>query len=107
SRPLCYERALPFADEPGLRPPPLGDARSFPYLSKPELLREDWRVLADRRSLQVANGPLSGRSLAELSEKFGPELVGEAARDPKRFPLLLKFLFPHEKLSVQVHPDDE
>ena len=22
------------------------------------------------------------------------------------FPLLLKFLFPHEKLSVQVHPDD-
>ena len=23
-----------------------------------------------------------------------------------RFPLLLKFLFPHEKLSVQVHPDD-
>jgi len=33
--------------------------------------------------------------------------VGEAARDPKRFPLLLKFLFPHEKLSVQVHPDDE
>ena len=32
--------------------------------------------------------------------------MGEAARDPKRFPLLLKFLFPHEKLSVQVHPDD-
>jgi mannose-6-phosphate isomerase len=34
------------------------------------------------------------------------DLVGDAARDPKRFPLLLKFLFPHEKLSVQVHPDD-
>jgi mannose-6-phosphate isomerase len=33
--------------------------------------------------------------------------VGEAARDARRFPLLLKFLFPHEKLSVQVHPDDE
>ena len=26
---------------------------------------------------------------------------------PSRFPLLLKFLFPHEKLSVQVHPDDD
>ena len=26
---------------------------------------------------------------------------------PGAFPLLLKFLFPHEKLSVQVHPDDE
>ena len=27
-------------------------------------------------------------------------------RMPTAFPLLLKFLFPHEKLSVQVHPDD-
>jgi mannose-6-phosphate isomerase len=55
---------------------------------------------------KVANGPLAGRTLAELSAERGRELVGEAARDPKRFPLLLKFLFPHEKLSVQVHPDD-
>ena len=56
---------------------------------------------------KVANGPLAGRSLAELSEECGRALVGSAARDEKRFPLLLKFLFPHEKLSVQVHPDDE
>ena len=55
---------------------------------------------------KVANGPLAGRTLAELSQKRGRELVGEAARDEHRFPLLLKFLFPHEKLSVQVHPDD-
>jgi mannose-6-phosphate isomerase len=54
----------------------------------------------------VANGPLAKRSLADLSKEFGPELVGTAARDPRRFPLLLKFLFPEEKLSVQVHPDD-
>jgi mannose-6-phosphate isomerase len=56
---------------------------------------------------KVAHGPLSGQSLAELSVKYGRELVGDGALDPKRFPLLLKFLFPHEKLSVQVHPDDE
>lgn len=56
---------------------------------------------------KVANGPLSGRTLAQLSEQYQRQLVGEAARDAKRFPLLLKFLFPHEKLSVQVHPDDE
>jgi len=54
----------------------------------------------------VTNGPLAKRSLADLSKEFGPELVGTAARDPQRFPLLLKFLFPEEKLSVQVHPDD-
>jgi mannose-6-phosphate isomerase len=56
---------------------------------------------------KVANGPLRGKSLAELSTQYGRELVGEAANDPGRFPLLTKFLFPHEKLSVQVHPDDE
>jgi mannose-6-phosphate isomerase len=54
----------------------------------------------------VANGPLAKRSLSDLSKEFGADLVGTAARDPQRFPLLLKFLFPEEKLSVQVHPDD-
>jgi mannose-6-phosphate isomerase len=56
---------------------------------------------------KVANGPLGGKSLAELSSQYGRQLVGDRARDPNRFPLLLKFLFPREKLSVQVHPDDE
>jgi mannose-6-phosphate isomerase len=54
----------------------------------------------------VSNGPLAKRSLEDLSKEFGADLVGTAARDPHRFPLLLKFLFPEEKLSVQVHPDD-
>ena len=56
---------------------------------------------------KVANGPLRGKSLAELSVQYGRPLVGDAAKDSTRFPLLTKFLFPHEKLSVQVHPDDE
>ena len=69
-----------------------------------EKIGESW-LTADR--CQVANGPLKARSLAELSSQYGRALVGEAARDPNRFPLLLKFLFPNDKLSVQVHPDDE
>jgi mannose-6-phosphate isomerase len=56
---------------------------------------------------KVANGPLVGRTLSQLSLEYGVDLVGEAARDPRRFPLLTKFLFPLQKLSVQVHPDDE
>jgi mannose-6-phosphate isomerase len=55
----------------------------------------------------VANGLFTGQTLAQLSEKYGRDLVGDAAPDARRFPLLLKFLFPHEKLSVQVHPDDQ
>jgi mannose-6-phosphate isomerase len=56
---------------------------------------------------RVANGPLRGQTLGELAKEFGPALVGKAAPAPGRFPLLIKFLFPREKLSVQVHPDDE
>ena len=56
---------------------------------------------------RVTNGPLAGKTLAEVTREFGRELVGDAAPDPARFPLLIKFLFPREKLSVQVHPDDE
>jgi mannose-6-phosphate isomerase len=56
---------------------------------------------------KVANGPLAGRSLGELTRHFGHELLGEAVTDCSRFPLLIKFLFPKDRLSVQVHPDDE
>src|SRR5215471_19243027 len=56
---------------------------------------------------RVANGPLAGRQLDELSRELGAELLGDVAPDCSRFPLLIKFLFPRDKLSVQVHPDDE
>jgi mannose-6-phosphate isomerase len=56
---------------------------------------------------KVANGPLQGQTLGELCARFGPTLIGAAAPCLDRFPLLIKFLFPREKLSVQVHPDDE
>lgn len=55
---------------------------------------------------KVQNGSLAGKSLAEVASQYQRELVGDAAPNADRFPLLAKFLFPHEKLSVQVHPDD-
>lgn len=97
----------PFLMSPVFDPRPWGTfdlSPIYPNQKFAQKIGESWLTGDDGK---VANGPLAGRSLSELSQKFGPELVGEAARDPKRFPLLLKFLFPHEKLSVQVHPDDE
>jgi len=76
----------------------------YPNQQFSEKIGESW-LTGDNS--KVANGPLRGKSLAELSANYGRELVGIAAKDPNRFPLLLKFLFPNEKLSVQVHPDDE
>lgn len=56
---------------------------------------------------EIANGPLAQMLLGDVCKRFGRELVGAAAPETDRFPLLIKFLFPREKLSVQVHPDDE
>jgi mannose-6-phosphate isomerase len=52
------------------------------------------------------NGPVAGLTLAEVSEKYGPELHGPAWKGA-RFPLLAKYIFSGDWLSVQVHPDDE
>jgi len=68
-----------------------------------EKIGEAWLTGDD---CEVQNGSLAKRTLADLSKEFGAELVGTTARDPRRFPLLTKFLFPADKLSVQVHPDD-
>lgn len=56
---------------------------------------------------EIANGPLAGTLLGDTCKRFGHDLVGTATSNTSRFPLLIKFLFPREKLSVQVHPDDE
>src|SRR5690349_16277718 len=56
---------------------------------------------------RVVNGPFAGATLDMLAGRFGCDFVGEAAPRSSHFPLLVKFLFPCEKLSVQVHPDDE
>ena len=96
----------PWLMSPAFDPRPWGTmdlAPIYPNQKFAEKIGESW-LTGD--ACQVANGPLKGKSLAELSAKYGRQLVGDAARDPERFPLLLKFLFPAEKLSVQVHPDD-
>lgn len=43
----------------------------------------------------VETGPFTGKTMAGMSSEIGGE-----------FPLLVKILFPADKLSVQVHPDD-
>jgi mannose-6-phosphate isomerase len=96
----------PLLMSPAFDPRPWGTldlSPIYPNQKFNEKIGEAW-LTGD--ACQVTNGPLAKRSLSDLSKEFGPALVGSSARDPNRFPLLLKFLFPEEKLSVQVHPDD-
>jgi len=96
----------PLLMQPAFDPRPWGTqdlSPIYPNHKFEEKIGESWLTGDD---CKVANGPLTGKTLSQLSKQYQRELVGDAARDPQRFPLLLKFLFPHEKLSVQVHPDD-
>ncbi|MGH9328471.1 MAG: type I phosphomannose isomerase catalytic subunit [Terriglobia bacterium] len=68
-----------------------------------KLIGEIW--LTDDEAVFL-NGPLAGMSLLHACKKHGPELCGEAGSDG-RFPILAKFLFTEDWLSVQVHPDDD
>jgi mannose-6-phosphate isomerase len=54
----------------------------------------------------VATGAHAGQKLGDLFEKMPAVLLGAKAPVPAS-PLLIKVIFAREKLSVQVHPDDE
>jgi mannose-6-phosphate isomerase len=65
---------------------------------------ESWEIV-DRPEAQsvVRNRPLRGKTLHELWTQYREEIFGYVPDSP-RFPLLLKLLDAHEKLSLQVHP---
>jgi mannose-6-phosphate isomerase len=68
---------------------------------------ESWEIV-DRPEAQsiVRNGLLRGKTLHELWTQHRDEIFGDLPDSP-RFPLLLKLLDAHEKLSLQVHPPEK
>jgi mannose-6-phosphate isomerase len=51
-------------------------------------------------------GPFAGQTLGESWPQMPAEWTGTRLAGQDRIPLLAKFIFPGDKLSVQVHPDD-
>lgn len=68
---------------------------------------ESWEI-ADHGTNQslVAGGALDGWSLARLMSESALDLLGIQNKQTV-FPLLVKFLDAHDRLSLQVHPNDE
>lgn len=52
------------------------------------------------------SGPVAGLSLGEVVNRFPKELCGSRCNGGE-FPLLAKFLFTNDWLSMQVHPNDD
>jgi mannose-6-phosphate isomerase len=79
-------------------------------LGEDVLIGESWE-LADMGIVDsvVESGWLAGNTISEIMETYLERIVGENVYNyyGRQFPLLIKFLDINEKLSVQVHPDDE
>lgn len=76
-----------------------------------ERIAESWEIAAheDGSSL-IINGRYAGLSLKTVHQLLGLDLIGRRngwAQERGKFPLLVKLLDAQEKLSVQVHPDDD
>jgi mannose-6-phosphate isomerase len=74
----------------------------FDYKTDGEPIGEVWLT---GEMCAAETGPLKGQSLKEITSAYGEALLGKGHAG-EEFPLLIKILFPKEKLSVQVHPDD-
>ena len=64
--------------------------RFIPISQFEEKIGEAWLTGDD---CKVANGPLTGQTLAQVSEKYQRELVGDAARDAQPFPFAAEVSF--------------
>ncbi|WP_243349264.1 type I phosphomannose isomerase catalytic subunit [Parabacteroides sp. FAFU027] len=71
---------------------------------------ESWEISHVRDNISmISNGELTGKSLEELINTYGAELLGKKVANlfGNKFPLLIKFIDACDDLSIQVHPDDE
>jgi mannose-6-phosphate isomerase len=93
--------------EPIFSPRPWGARSLAPLFPEKtnlgEPLGEAWLTAFESR---IVNGPFAGKTLGEGWRMMPPQWRGTRCQSFCEFPLLVKFLFPNDKLSIQVHPDD-
>ncbi len=71
-----------------------------------KICAESWEVSERPEGMSlVRNGPLTNKSLHDVVQMLGEDLLGTACKGSE-FPLLIKIIDAKQRLSVQVHPDD-
>lgn len=71
---------------------------------------ESWELSAVQGNISVVeNGFLAGNTIEDIIEIYMGELIGDEVymKYGVEFPLLFKFIDANDKLSIQVHPDDD
>ena len=74
---------------------------------KNKTIGESWEIcdLPNDNNI-VSNGELKGKNLSYLVKEYGSDLLGTKCKNDY-FPLLIKLIDAKDKLSIQVHPDEE
>ena len=103
----------PLKFEPILKTIVWGGEKIAPYKgieTDQKHIGESWELsgVAGNESV-VSEGPLKGKTIAQLVKEYKGELVGKHVYDNTgdEFPLLIKFIDALSDLSIQVHPNDE
>ena len=74
-----------------------------------EKTAESWEICAHKNGTsEVQNGQFKGMLLDELfNSELKEKVFGKKCSNLNKFPVLNKFIDANDKLSIQVHPDDE
>ncbi len=98
------------ADKLGKHFTELGEDGMEKEIPADERIGESWEI-ADMgaQDSPIENGYLAGNTIGDIMETYMERVVGEKVFEHygTQFPLLIKYLDINDKLSVQVHPDDE
>ncbi len=80
----------------------------FGFESEGDILAEAW-VLSSHKDGEgiVKNGEYAGKALSDVLKIWGKDGIGKNAAAFPYFPLLIKLIDAKDRLSVQVHPDDD
>lgn len=98
----------PFRIEPTFSPRLWGSRTLAPlFLDKSNLAEPIGEAWLSDINCRVATGSFAGISLRDAWREMPAEWRGTTFMQPGDFPLLAKFIFPTDKLSIQVHPDDD
>ena len=82
--------------------------REYGFETDLEKVSEAWVLSCHKDGESVIeNGELRGKTLTEALNIWGKGAIGERAAKFPYFPLLIKLIDAADRLSLQVHPDDE
>lgn len=73
-----------------------------------DVIAESWELSAHPSGNSIiSSGRHEGLSFSKYIENVGKEILGWKCESMQNFPVLIKFIDAKDKLSVQVHPNDD